>query len=192
MKLTRAQLLAYFETVLPFCNKRKVAELLQKCNVNTEVTPINCLSAYENSFTLFAPSFGLIAKTALQSDKCKTYMKAIQGELKAGQYSPLKANGLKDNASKFVISGAGEKMTADQKFQIGMGIISAITDSISTGRDWINKSSLEAKAEADRIKAAGDLEEKKALSTKAWVWPVTIATIALFAMVIFVIVRKNR
>lgn len=191
MKLTRKQLLAYFQAVLPFCNKRKVAELLDKCNVDTEVTPENCLSAYETRFTLFAPQFGRIAKTATQSNKFNTYVKAIQGEIKNGQFSTAKANGLSDAANKFVISGATD-YNAEQKLKIGLGVIDLISDTIATGRDWINQSKEEADADARRAAAEAELEANKSKAIKAWVWPVTIATIALFGMVIFVIARNKK
>jgi hypothetical protein len=185
---TQEQLNYYFAIILHFANKSKVKELLVKLGYQVDKpTAELCVQAFNEYGAKFSQPFGRIAERVIESPKYKAYMKALA---KGNSSMPNQLNKATDD---------NNKLTNEQKVQLGDSIITAITSIFSSGstvwNSYLNKDANLLNAQAQLVQAQAAANAKNQETTNKWLIPVIIAVIVLIiggVAAAIIISRKNK
>lgn len=197
---TQSMLLAYFTTILPFCNAQKVLGLFASLGYQVkEVTPQLCLEAYNEYGKEFQIPFGKIAFVAQNSPKYEAYLKALRANSDLMK-TKVNCNGDKTILKKLKLNKAtSEKtpLTNDQKIQITNSVLSTFTGLLTSGVQItdtiINKESNKLVAEAQLLDAhTANAQAQTKDNTKTIIYCVGGAVLLIIVIAIIAVILKKK
>lgn len=199
--MTAAQLQtikAYFNVVLPYCDKAKLNDLIANLGYDaTEVTADLCVKAWQEYGVKFTQPFGKLATVAINSTKYAKMKQYLMQDAKTRTYTQLsRADGKNKTAKK-------NQLTDEQINEYTLSYIGVATDLLKQGyefadlfvnkdyRDNMAKSQQQA-AENEKLKLQTQAQMAQNEATKKWLVPTIIGVSALLIVIVLVVVLTRK
>lgn len=186
---------AYYQAILPYCDKQKVQALLAKLGYKVKKSPTadDCMTATTECGKDFTTEFGNIADIALASPKYEAF-KLTQKKGSAIRHIN-KCNGVCPATGGE--GGSRSTLTDEQKIQIAQSTLDTITSWFKTGYDFYHTSQ---NAEAEKLKAQAELlnaqreanNDAANNSSNLMKWGIIGLAAVLATVVIIIIVKKYK